>query len=42
MISKSEIEYIHQKSDERDRIYDDYHNNYDDRYHIGEIQEDEI
>ena len=42
MISKSEIEDIHKKSDEIYRIYGDYHNNSDDRYQIGERQSDGI
>ena len=41
IISQSEIEYIHKKYDERDRIYGDDHNSSDERYNRGKIQADE-
>ena len=41
MSSQSDMENIHKKYDERDRIYGDDHNSSDERYNRGKIQADE-
>ena len=42
MISHSNIENIYKESGEKDRVDNDYHKKYEERYQIGERQADEI